>query len=404
MAFVLAKRNGKYLENIEYFVCDGEDDLANLPPAPAGSTAHCIAEGTDYLLGSDGTWAKQPQGGGGGGGGDVEVEGLSVTENGTYTAQAGKAYSPVEVDVPNSYTPADEGKVVDDGALTAQTSLTVTANDTYDTTLVSSVTVNVGGDPPDPTDGKTHIWISMPDDWPVADREFNLRFKQSANNAVTVDWGDGTTPESWTGTSASNRSHTYAQAGDYEITMECESGQTYEFVGSTSNAIYGTAAYNYNSTLIKRIYIGDRLSASGIGDYFVNKCYALESVNLPSGITSIGASAFATCSKLKKVSLPSGITSIGSGAFGYCYALERLTIPHTVTDIANTAFQSCYSMIEYHFQSTTPPTLGGTSVFSSIPAGTKIYVPYSADHSVLEAYKTATNWSTHASKMVEEPA
>lgn len=144
MAYVLAKRNGTFLENIEVFVCDGEDDLASLPAAPAGSTAHCVAEGTDYILGSGGTWEKQPASGGGGGG-DTEIESLSVTANGTYTAPTGKAYSPVEVDVPNSYTSADEGKVVDDGALTAQTSLTVTENDTYDTTLVNSVTVNVGG-------------------------------------------------------------------------------------------------------------------------------------------------------------------------------------------------------------------------------------------------------------------
>jgi hypothetical protein len=44
-----------------------------------------------YLLG------KQA---GGGGGGGVTVEPLSVTENGTYTAPTGKAYSPVSVDVP----------------------------------------------------------------------------------------------------------------------------------------------------------------------------------------------------------------------------------------------------------------------------------------------------------------
>jgi hypothetical protein len=38
-------------------------------------------------------------GGGGGGGSSVEVEALSVAENGTYTAPAGKAYSPVTVNV-----------------------------------------------------------------------------------------------------------------------------------------------------------------------------------------------------------------------------------------------------------------------------------------------------------------
>lgn len=81
----------------------------------------------------------------GGGGGDITVEPLSATENNTYTAPRGKAYSPVTVAVPNSYSAADEGKVVSNGELVSQTSDTVTANDTYDTTLINSLTVNVSG-------------------------------------------------------------------------------------------------------------------------------------------------------------------------------------------------------------------------------------------------------------------
>ena len=42
--------------------------------------------------------------GGGEGGGDITVEALSVTENGTYTAESGKAYSPVTVNVPSDFT------------------------------------------------------------------------------------------------------------------------------------------------------------------------------------------------------------------------------------------------------------------------------------------------------------
>ena len=44
----------------------------------------------------DREWVKSM---GGGGGGDITVEELSVTENGTYTAPEGKAYSPVTVNV-----------------------------------------------------------------------------------------------------------------------------------------------------------------------------------------------------------------------------------------------------------------------------------------------------------------
>ena len=84
--------------------------------------------------------------GGGGGGTSVTVEELNVTENDTYTADAGRAFNPVNVTVPNSYTAGDEGKVVSNGALVAQTAhAEVTQNGTVDTTLNNSVTVNVSG-------------------------------------------------------------------------------------------------------------------------------------------------------------------------------------------------------------------------------------------------------------------
>lgn len=78
-----------------------------------------------------------------GGGNSVTVEALSVTANGTTTAPDGKAYSPVTVNVPNTYAAGDEGKVVSGGALVAQTSRTVTTNGTVDTTTNNSVTVDV---------------------------------------------------------------------------------------------------------------------------------------------------------------------------------------------------------------------------------------------------------------------
>ena len=54
-------------------------------------------------------------------------------------------YSSVDVSVPNSYSAGDEGKVVSNGALVAQGSDTVTQNGTVDTTLISSLFVNVSG-------------------------------------------------------------------------------------------------------------------------------------------------------------------------------------------------------------------------------------------------------------------
>ena len=69
---------------------------------------------------------------------------IEITENGTNTENvAGYAYAEIEVAVPNTYAAGDEGKVVDDGELVAQTSLGVNENGTYDTTLNNQVVVSV---------------------------------------------------------------------------------------------------------------------------------------------------------------------------------------------------------------------------------------------------------------------
>lgn len=69
--------------------------------------------------------------GGGGGGGDVSVDALSVTENGTYSASSGHAYSPVTVSVPVGVFPSGTSAI--------------TANGIYDITNFASVDVNVSG-------------------------------------------------------------------------------------------------------------------------------------------------------------------------------------------------------------------------------------------------------------------
>lgn len=69
----------------------------------------------------------------------------TISANGTYSASADSldGYDEVTVNVPNTYASGDEGKVVSSGALVAQTSRSVTANGTYDTTTNDSVVVDV---------------------------------------------------------------------------------------------------------------------------------------------------------------------------------------------------------------------------------------------------------------------
>ncbi len=67
----------------------------------------------------------------------------NITENGNNQDVVG--YAAVNVNVPNTYAAGDEGKVVSNGALVAQSSDSVTQNGTVDTTLINSLTVNVSG-------------------------------------------------------------------------------------------------------------------------------------------------------------------------------------------------------------------------------------------------------------------
>lgn len=76
----------------------------------------------------------------------ANLDTLSVNANGTYTPTSPKnGFSQVDVNVPNSYSASDEGKVVSEGELVAQGSRTIIRNGTYDTTLVNEIIVDVSG-------------------------------------------------------------------------------------------------------------------------------------------------------------------------------------------------------------------------------------------------------------------
>lgn len=144
---------------------------------------------------------------------------------------------------------------------------------------------------------------------------------------------------------------------------------------------------------------------TSIGNYLFNYCFSLPEIFLPPSITAIsdyyiqGTSAISTA--ITSIIIPSGITSIGRSAFTDARNAAIIDIPATVTTIGNDAFQRPYGAHEIHVRAATPPTLGNANVFGGFGTNVynpKIYVPTAS----LSAYQSANNWSGLASYMEGE--
>ena len=132
----------------------------------------------------------------------------------------------------------------------------------------------------------------------------------------------------------------------------------------------------------------------------------LQTLTLPNNITTIPGNICANCTSLMSVNIPDTVTTINDYAFYNCRALINITIPENVTSIGNYAFYTNSRYIEIHIKPSNPPTLTTYSFLaaSNYLTDTKFYVPYSSDHSILEAYQTADKWSAYTKFMIEEPA
>lgn len=112
----------------------------------------------------------------------------NITANGTYDANNDDAdgYTGVVVNVPNSYRESDEGKVVSNGGLIAQSSTTKTANGTYDTTENNEVIVDVPNTYDASDEGKVIDNGSLVEQTSTT-KNANGTYDTTTNNEVIVD-------------------------------------------------------------------------------------------------------------------------------------------------------------------------------------------------------------------------
>lgn len=137
------------------------------------------------------------------------------------------------------------------------------------------VTATGGGqpEPEPPADGKTRLYITVPansmPDRPPPRNEVPLYISQTVANGVTIDWGDGSDPETLPGTGNVNTTHTYQTAGDFVITLDPAEGCTLGL--GTGNSSYCVMGPTNNSgrvycSMLQRAVIGSR-GIRSIGPY-----------------------------------------------------------------------------------------------------------------------------------------
>lgn len=108
---------------------------------------------------------------------------------------------------------------------------------------------------------------------------------------------------------------------------------------------------------------------TSISDSFFDACYRIKGVTLPSAVVAIGEYAFNECYTLETIALPSVITVICESTFSDCIDLNDIVIPDSVTEIEKNAFRGCFSLTKCKLSANV--TIIGEYVFQGCPLSYK---------------------------------
>lgn len=339
---------------------------------------------------------------GGGGAEPAVLEPLTVTENGTYDPPEGvNGFSPVVVDVKNSggivikekdvnfydydgtllhsYTVSEAQALSELPELPTQKGL-ICQGWNYDLETIKSYNraVDVGATYIT-DDGKTRLYIKIAAEGRM---DVPLYFEQSVANGVVIDWGDGSATEtldnvstiSHNGLYEANAIHTYADVGEYTITLnpvdECA------FALGRQRSLDATIHYSVlysNRLVLTKVELGrnhyQHIPQKAFDDYgkletitipngiicigdkkgntngsVFNKCYSLKAIVVPNGATTVNLHALNSCSSLTMVSFPNTISWLGTYVLAYCHSLKKVAFPNSITSTDKNWLMNCLSL------------------------------------------------------------
>ena len=127
--------------------------------------------------------------------------------------------------------------------------------------------------------------------------------------------------------------YTFPNSGEHVVTYEVQKGRE-------QNA-FNSGTFNGCDSLTS---IEIPSGVTTIGENAFNECTSLSSITIPNTVTSMGNYSFYSCSSLSSITIPNTVTSIGESAFYNCSSLTSIVIPNSVLTIGNTAFMYCTNL------------------------------------------------------------
>lgn len=229
------------------------------------------------------------------------------------------------------------------------------------------------------------------------------------NGTVTVDWGDGTEPDTLrnndTYYATYTNKHEYAAPGDYLIKLIPNGSMKFTM---SENAQTSTILINAQDdtdplnkiylSSVRKIELGDGFEESGftwlsfggchsletisvcanvyptdqsitncwglkffvvpnsdnfdtIGQYAFRNCYSLTGISLPDNVKEISSNAFSNCYSLRTITLPDSLMTFGTTALGYCYHLLSVVLPNSITNTNSSLFTNSIGLVCAKFNS-----------------------------------------------------
>ncbi len=170
-----------------------------------------------------------------------------------------------------------------------------------------------------------------------SDAPSSVTWTSSNENVATVDSNGLVTP-----LASGNVNITVTTYNGHSAQTACTvNADTNQFSYTVSNSEITISRYTGadSGVIIPSTVAGYPVTAISDQAFFGNT--TLSSVEIPSGIETIGFAAFMGCTGLKNITIPSSVTGVGWASFNGCTGLENVTIEPGVESISGEAFKGC---------------------------------------------------------------